>query len=436
MELLIKNATILTADDERPVIQKGYIGIDGGKIVYLSDVPPLTKVYREKDATDCIIMPGMINAHTHVSMSSMRGWADDYALQDWLFNYIFPVEGRHTPDTIYVSAMLGIAEMIRCGTISITDMYMQIPFVAQAAQEAGIYANISNGATCFDAANYDFATDGVTRQMEEMLEKYHGADDGRIRLDASIHAEYTSFPKLWQANAEFAKKHGLNMHVHLSETAKEHEECKARYGGKTPAQVLAENGVFDTRTTAAHCVYVTEEDMALLASKQVSVAHNPVSNLKLASGIAPVAKMLEMGVNVALGTDGVASNNNHDLFEEMKLAAILQKGVSGDPTLLPAHQALKLATRGGAFAQGREKEIGMLKVGYDASLIMLNVDRAHLQPVHDPLSTVVYSARGLDVCMTMVRGKVLYEDGVYRTIDLARIRHALKDRVIPQLFQA
>lgn len=436
MELLIKNATILTADDQRPVIQKGYIGIDGGKIVYLSDVPPLTKVYREKDATDCIIMPGMINAHTHVSMSSMRGWADDYALQDWLFNYIFPVEGRHTPDTIYVSAMLGMAEMIRCGTISITDMYMQIPFVAQAAQEAGIYANISNGATCFDAANYDFATDGVTRQMEEMLEKYHGADDGRIRLDASIHAEYTSFPKLWQANAVFAAKHGLNMHVHLSETAKEHEECKARYGGKTPAQVLAENGVFDTRTTAAHCVYVTEEDMALLASKQVSVAHNPVSNLKLASGIAPVAKMLEMGVNVALGTDGVASNNNHDLFEEMKLAAILQKGVSGDPTLLPAHQALKMATRGGAFAQGREKEIGMLKVGYDASLIMLNTDRAHLQPVHDPLSTAVYSARGLDVCMTMVRGKVLYEDGVYRTIDLARIRHALKDRVIPQLFQA
>lgn len=436
MELLIKNATILTADDQRPVIQKGYIGIDGGKIVYLSDVPPLTKVYREKDATDCIIMPGMINAHTHVSMSSMRGWADDYALQDWLFNYIFPVEGRHTPDTIYVSAMLGMAEMIRCGTISITDMYMQIPFVAQAAQEAGIYANISNGATCFDAANYDFATDGVTRQMEEMLEKYHGADDGRIRLDASIHAEYTSFPKLWQANAAFAAKHGLNMHVHLSETAKEHEECKARYGGKTPAQVLAENGVFDTRTTAAHCVYVTEEDMALLASKQVSVAHNPVSNLKLASGIAPVAKMLEMGVNVALGTDGVASNNNHDLFEEMKLAAILQKGVSGDPTLLPAHQALKMATRGGAFAQGREKEIGMLKVGYDASLIMLNTDRAHLQPVHDPLSAAVYSARGLDVCMTMVRGKVLYEDGVYRTIDLARIRHALKDRVIPQLFQA
>ena len=299
MELLIKNATILTADDERPVIQKGYIGIDGGKIVYLSDVPPLTKVYREKDATDCIIMPGMINAHTHVSMSSMRGWADDYALQDWLFHYIFPVEGRHTPDTIYVSAMLGMAEMIRCGTISITDMYMQIPFVAQAAQEAGIYANISNGATCFDAANYNFATDNVTRQMEEMLEKYHGADDGRIRLDASIHAEYTSFPKLWQANAEFAAKHGLNMHVHLSETAKEHEECKARYGGKTPAQVLAENGVFDTRTTAAHCVYVTEEDMALLASKQVSVAHTPVSNLKLASGIAPVAKMLEMGVNVA-----------------------------------------------------------------------------------------------------------------------------------------
>ena len=436
MELLIKNATILTADDDRPLIQKGYIGIDGGKIVYLSDVPPQTAARREKDAGGRIVMPGLVNAHTHVSMSSMRGWADDYALQDWLFNYIFPVEGRHNPDTIYVSAMLGIAEMIRFGTVSITDMYMQIPFVAQAAMEAGIYANISNGATCFDAEHYDFATDNVTRQMEEMLEKYHGADQGRIRLDASIHAEYTSFPKLWRANADFAQKHGLNMHVHLSETAKEHEECKARYGGKTPAQVLAEHSVFDTRATAAHCVYVTEADMALLAEKQVTVAHNPVSNLKLASGIAPVAKMLERGVNVALGTDGVASNNNHDLFEEMKLAALLQKGVSGDPTLLPAHEALKMATRGGAFAQGREKEIGMLKVGYDASLIMLDTDAAHLQPVHDPLSTAVYSARGFDVCMPMVRGKVLYEDGVFHTIDLARVRHALKDRVMPVLFQA
>ena len=436
MELLIKNAMILTADDDRPMIQKGYIGVSGGKIVYLSDVPPLTQVRREKDATGCIVMPGLVNAHTHVSMSAMRGYADDYALQDWLYNYIFPVEGRHTPDTIYVSAMLGMAEMIRFGTIAITDMYMQIPQVAQAAMDAGIYANISNGATCFDEPNYDFATDGVTRQMEEMLERFHGADDGRIRLDASIHAEYTSFPRLWRANAEFARKHGLNMHVHLSESAREHEECKARHGGKTPAQVLAEQGVFDTRATAAHCVYVTEEDMALLAEKQVTVAHNPVSNLKLASGIAPVARMQQMGVNVALGTDGVASNNNHDLFEEMKLAAILQKGVSGDPTLLPAHEALKMATRNGAFAQGREHQIGMLKVGYDASMIMLNADRLHLQPVHDPLSTAVYSARGFDVCMTMVRGKILYEDTVFHTIDLSRIRHALKDRVMPVLFQA
>ncbi len=436
MELLIKNAMILTADDDRPMIQKGYIGIDGGKIVYLSDVPPLTPVRREKDATGCIVMPGLINAHTHVSMSAMRGFADDHDLQDWLYNYVFPVEGRHTPDTIYVSAMLGMAEMIRFGVISITDMYMQIPHVARAAMEAGIYANISNGATCFDEPGYNFATDGVTRQMEEMLECYHNADDGRIRLDASIHAEYTSFPKLWRANAEFAQKHGLNMHVHLSETAKEHEECKARHGGKTPTQVLAAEGVFDTRATAAHCVYVTEEDMELLASKQVSVAHNPVSNLKLASGIAPVSKMLQKGVNVALGTDGVASNNNHDLFEELKLAAILQKGVTGDPTVLPAHEALKMATRNGAFAQGRENQIGMLKVGYDASMIMLNTNMTHLQPVHDPLSTAVYSARGFDVCMTMVRGKILYEDMAFRTIDLARIRHALKDRVMPVLFQA
>ena len=436
MELLIKHAHILTADDACPVIRDGYLGIDGGKIVYLSDVAPEEPAVREIDAAGKVLMPGMVNAHTHVSMTSMRGYADDYALQDWLFNYIFPVEGRHTPETIYWGAMLGMAEMLRFGTVSITDMYMQIPNVARAALDAGLYANISNGATCFDAASYDFATDGVTRQMEEMLANYHGADNGRIRLDASIHAEYTSFPKLWQENAAFAAKHGLNMHVHLSETAKEHEECKARYGGKTPTQVLAEAGVFDTRATAAHCVYVTEEDMAILASKQVSVAHNPVSNLKLASGIAPVAKMQQLGVNVALGTDGVASNNNHDLFEELKLAAILQKGVAGDPTLLPAHQALKMATVNGAFAQNREQQLGMLKVGYDASLILVDTTQPHLQPMHDPLSAAVYSARGCDVCMTMVRGKVLYENGIYHTIDMERVRHALQQQVMPVLFRA
>ena len=436
MELLIKNAAILTADEACPVIPNGYIGIRDGKIAHLSAEAPQEAAACTIDAAGRIVMPGMVNAHTHVSMSSMRGSADDYALQDWLFNYIFPVEGRHTPDTIYYGALLGMAEMLRFGTVSITDMYMQIPCVAQAALEAGLYANISNGATCFDAANYDFASDNVTRQMEEMLEKYHGADKGRIRLDASIHAEYTSFPALWRANAEFAAKHGLNMHVHLSETAKEHAECKARYGGLTPTQVLAREGVFDTRATAAHCVYVTEEDMALLAEKQVTVAHNPVSNLKLASGIAPVAKMQQLGVNVALGTDGVASNNNHDLFEEMKLAAILQKGALGDPTVLPAAKALQMATRNGAFAQKREDELGMLRVGYDASLIMLDSNAPHLRPVHDPLSTAVYSARGCDVCMTMVRGKVLYENGIWHTIDMERILHALDGQVIPTLYQA
>ena len=198
----------------------------------------------------------------------------------------------------------------------------------------------------------------------------------------------------------------------------------AKYG-KTPTAILAENGVFDTRATAAHCVWVTEEDMEILKEKNVTVAHNPVSNLKLASGVARVTKMLEKGVNVSLGTDGVCSNNNHDLFEEIKLAALLQKGVSGDPRVIPAHQTLYMATRSGAFAQGREQEIGQLKAGFDASLILVDTAKPGLYPVHNPLSTLAYSVRGGDVTMTMIRGKVLYKNGVYTTLDVERIRERL-----------
>lgn len=435
MELLIQNACILTCDDDRPVLRKGCLGVDEGKIVWLSDRLPAEPAKRVLDGTDKILMPGMVNAHAHVSMSLLRGYADDYNLQDWLNQYIFPAEAKLDGEAVYIGALLGMAEMARFGTISLTDMYMKIPFVAKAAIEAGLYANISNAAMSFDPESYCFETDGVTRQMEEALEQWHNTDHGRVRLDAAIHGEYTSFPKLWRDYSDMAKRNGLNMHVHLSETAFEHSECLRRYG-RTPAQMLASEGVFDVRTTAAHCVHVSDEDMRLLAEKQVTAVHNPVSNLKLASGVARVTDLLNSGVPVALGTDGVASNNNHDLFEEMKLAAILQKGVTGDPTAVPAWTALKMATRGGAFAQGRENEIGMLRVGYDASLILLDAGSPQLTPVHDPVSAAVYSARGSDVCLTMVRGKVIYENGRYPTIDLERVRWTLKNKVLPRMFGA
>ena len=433
-DTLIKNVTAVTMDDEGHLYHDAYIAIKDGKITYIGTDAPQEQAEKVIDGRGMIAMPGLVNTHSHAAMSLMRGYADDYVLQEWLNDHVFPIEGKLVGDDVYWAMLWTQAEMLATGTIAYTDMYMHLPKMAEAAVDGGLYANISNGAMCFNPAGYCFDTDSVTGQNREVLERFHKADTGRVKLDVSIHAEYTSFPGLWQDFSAYAAENGLNMHIHLSETRAEHENCIAKYG-KTPAAILAENGVFNTRTTAAHCVWVSDADMDLLREKQVTVAHNPVSNLKLASGIAPVARMLEKGVNVALGTDGVCSNNNHDLFEEIKLAALLQKGVSGDPRLVPAQQALKMATRAGAFAQGREQEIGQLKEGFDASLILVDTGKPGLYPVHNPVSTLAYSARGGDVYLTMIRGKVLYENGLYTALDMERIRSKMEP-ILNRLFRA
>lgn len=434
LDTLIKNVTAVTMDDEGHLYHDAYIAIKDGKITYIGTDAPQEKAEKVIDGRGMIAMPGLVNTHSHAAMSLMRGYADDYVLQEWLNDHVFPIEGKLVGEDVYWAMLWTQAEMLATGTIAYTDMYMHLPKMAEAAVDGGLYANISNGAMCFNPAGYCFDTDSVTGQNREVLERFHKADNGRVKLDVSIHAEYTSFPGLWQDFSAYAAEKGLNMHIHLSETRAEHENCIAKYG-KTPAAILAENGVFNTRTTAAHCVWVSDADMDLLREKQVTVAHNPVSNLKLASGIAPVARMLEKGVNVALGTDGVCSNNNHDLFEEIKLAALLQKGISGDPRLVPAQQALKMATRAGAFAQGREQEIGQLKEGFDASLILVDTGKPGLYPVHNPVSTLAYSARGGDVYLTMIRGKVLYENGIYTALDMERIRSKMEP-ILNRLFHA
>ena len=434
LDTLIKNVTAVTMDDEGHLYSDAYIAIKDGKISYIGTEAPQEQAEKVIDGRGMIAMPGLVNTHSHAAMSLMRGYADDYVLQEWLNDHVFPIEGKLVGDDVYWAMLWAQAEMLATGTIAYTDMYMHLPKMAQAAEDGGLYANISNGAMCFNPAGYCFDTDGVTGQNREVLERFHQVDNGRVKLDVSIHAEYTSFPGLWQDFSAYAAENGLNMHIHLSETRAEHENCIAKYG-KTPAAILAENGVFNTRATAAHCVWVSDADMDLLREKQVTVAHNPVSNLKLASGIAPVARMLEKGVNVALGTDGVCSNNNHDLFEEIKLAALLQKGVSGDPRLVPAQQALKMATRAGAFAQGSEQEIGQLKEGFDASLILVDTGKPGLYPVHNPVSTLAYSARGGDVYLTMIRGKVLYENGIYTALDMEHIRSKMEP-ILNRLFHA
>lgn len=434
LDTLIKNVTAVTMDDENNIYSDAFIGIKDGKITYVGKEQPAEEAKKVIDGAGMIAMPGLVNTHSHAAMSLMRGYADDYVLQEWLNDHVFPIEGKLQGDDVYWAMLWTQAEMLATGTIAYTDMYMHLPKMAQAAVDGGLYANVSNGAMCFDPAGYCFDTDSVTRQNREVLERWHNADSGRVKLDVSIHAEYTSFPKLWQDFSAFAWENDLNMHVHLSETRSEHEGCLAKYG-KTPAAILEENGVFNTRTTAAHCVWVSNEDLEILANKQVTVAHNPVSNLKLASGVAPVTRMVEKGVNVALGTDGVCSNNNHDLFEEIKMSALLQKGFTGDPRVIPAQEALYMATRAGAFAQGREQEIGQLKEGFDASLILVNTQKPGLYPVHNPVSTLAYSARGGDVHLTMIRGKVLYENGVYTSLDIEGIRARMVP-ILNRLFHA
>lgn len=418
-DILFCGADIITMCDESPVIREGFVGVTGKKVSYAGREKPEGDAARIIDCKHKILMPGLVNAHTHTAMCLLRGYADDYALQDWLYNKVFPVEAKLTPKAVMAGVRLGFAEMLRTGTTSISDMYYFQPQMAQLALDCGIRASICNAVIAFDEDAFDPKADRAILETIELAEYFHGKGDGRIRADAAIHAEYTSTPKTWRTVVGMAQKYGLCLQVHLSETEAEHKECIGRHG-KTPAAVMAENRVFDVKAIAAHCVWITDDDMDILAQKGVSCAHNPVGNLKLASGIARVKAMQERGMNVALGTDGCCSNNTHDLFEEIKAAALLAKGTSLDPTALSAYEALKLATVNGARAQGRENEIGKIQAGMEADIILVDLSEPMTRPVYDPVSAIVYSVRGSDVCLTMVQGRVLYENGLYHTIDIER----------------
>ena len=365
-------------------------------------------------------------------MAPLRGWSEDKPLQPWLES-VWEIEARMDERTVRNATLLGIMEALRFGTTSVSEMYDHIGAIAEAVAQSGIKANIARGTTMFQGDEFDFRTFPGCVELREAVEQWHDYDDGRIRIEASIHGEYTSTYQLWEALATYAAEEGLGMHVHLSETKKEHEESLER-NGLTPAQVLDCHRVWDVRASAAHCVWLDEEDMGMLSRRGVSAVHCPVSNLKLGSGIAPVVRMRAEGMNVALGTDSVASNNNLDLFEEIKLAALLAKVQTGKPDALPAAEVLKMATRGGAIAQGREDECGQIALGMDADLILLDFTKTHLIPCHDVISQLVYAASGHDVVLTMVRGRILYRDGQFPTIDELAVLQELAGYTIPTLF--
>ena len=432
MSILIHNCTAVLMDEAGTVLPNAYVVVEGTKIRSVSTQRPWGSFEEQIDGRGNVLMPGFVNAHSHVPMTAMRGYGDGNNLQDWLHNYIFPVEARWDDRAIRACTDLGLAEMIASGTTCIADMYMHTGAVARMVLESGVSANLSCGGVYFGAPE-DFSPDacGDCRNQIALTEEWNGVGDGQIKVDASIHAEYTSNPSLWQWMAGYAAEHGLGMHVHVSETRSEHESCLQKYG-KTPVAMLDQYGVWVNGGTAAHCVWVSDADMELMVQRNITAVHNPVSNLKLASGAARVPRLLERGVNVALGTDGVASNNSHDLFEEIKLAALLHKGIGLDPAAVTARQALEMATINGARALRRNT--GVIAPGKTADLILVDLAAPNLFPCHDVEEDLVYSARGSNVVMNMARGRVIYEKGEFFTLDLEKIRAEVESYALPRIF--
>ena len=415
MKTLLKNACIYTPQG---VIRDGFVAVDGTMIAAVGAARPEGDFDREKDMSGKLLLPGLVNAHTHAAMTLLRGVGTDLPLQRWLFDSVFPVEARLTGEDIRIGTALALLEMLACGTTSFTDMYFFPWETAKLVADSGIKANLCYPVQAFDPADtYD--KNESARKLEQFYADWHNAAGGRVRVDGCLHAEYTCNADVAAGTAAWSRQAGAQLHIHLSETKSEHENCLAKYG-KTPAQWMNDLGVFDVPCTAAHCVWVTAEDRALLRRRSVSVAHNPTSNMKLGSGFAPIPELLAEGVNVALGTDGAASNNNLNMPEEMHLAAIIHDGYRQDTSLLPAAQVLDMATVNGARAQGRE-DTGIIEAGKRADMIAIDLDRPHLFPHLDTAGLAVYSAQAADVCMTMVDGRVLYENGEFLTLDRERI---------------
>ena len=368
------------------------------------------------DGRGKLIIPGFFNNHSHVPMTLTRGYGEELSLYDWLFKRIFPFEALLTEDDMYWGALLGIAEMLSGGTVSFTDMYMRIQGVFRAVVDAGIKASLSNGLTG-DASTVLEET-AWYRETETLI-KDAKTTDGLVIPNASLHAQYTSAPELISQLVDYAKDRELRMHVHLSETEGEHEECKEKYG-KTPSRFFTDLGLFDVPTTAAHAIFIEGEDYDLLRDKKVSLAHMPSSNLKIGSGLADVKSWRDHGIRVTIGTDGAGSNNNLDMIEEVTLASFLAKGMHCDPLLFSTKELLTFATQNGALAQGRH-DTGLLMEGYRADLAVVDMSTLKFQPLYDLGTSLFTNANASDVALTMVNGRVLYRDGEFSTIEIEKV---------------
>lgn len=412
MNLLLDNISIIPMTASNLVLEKGYIVIADNLIKEMGEgKAPEGKYDRIIDGTNQVALPGFVNTHTHAAMTLLRGYADDLPLMEWLETKIWPLEAKMTAEDIYWGTMLAIVEMIKSGTTTFADMYFCMDEVAQAVGKTGIRAVLARGMIGVGPENEMAVT-----QSRELVQKWQGAASGRISFRLGPHAPYTCPPDYLKRVIDLADQLQTGIHIHLAETRGEVDDCIKQYG-KTPIQLMESVGLFKHQVLAAHCVHLTADDIDILKKYNVGVAHNPESNMKLSSGIAPVPEMLNAGIPVALGTDGASSNNNLDMLQEMRSCALLHKVNTLNPTVIPAGQALEMATAHGAKALGLDKEIGRLAPGMKADIIMMDLSPAHMTPRYDILANIVYSAQAADVLTVIVDGKIIMEDRVIKTFD-------------------
>jgi len=419
MELMIKGSFVVIRPDK--ILKDGVVIVEGDRIVDIGKESELKDKYSGYEAIGGkgkVVLPGLVNCHTHAAMTLLRGYADDMVLSEWLTQKIWPVEAHLKPEDVYVGTLLACLEMLKSGITAFADMYFYMDKAAKAVVESGIRAVISHG--MIELGNVEKGEKDL-REAERIVKTCQGLGDGRVTTMFGPHAPYTCSPEYLQKVKETAEKYNVGIHIHLAETRDEAEKIKNAFAvdlkDKGVIEYVDELGILDSTVLAAHVVWVSEKEIEILAKRGVKVAHNPVSNLKLASGVAPIPQMLKNGVAVGLATDGAASNNCLDIFEEMKVSAIIHKAHNFDPTVTSAAEVLEMATIGGAKALLLDKDIGTLEVGKKADIVILDLKNPRLVPLHNIISHLVYAAKSSDVCTVIVDGNILMENREVKILD-------------------
>ena len=433
MDTLISNVTAVTMNEKTDVLFGAYIGITDGKIAYIGKNAPAEQPKTIIDGTGMVAMPGLVNCHTHLATSVLRNFVDDAGKREAL-EQLLSRQDKLDNRAAKAAALLAIAECLRFGITSVSDLYYYPEATAQAVKESGIKANLALSSYRFIDQNedFDFEKDEQCQELVRLVDAWHGFDDNRIKIDGGIYAEYTSNYQLWEAISDFAAEKGLGIQLHLSETAEEVESCEDR-SGLTPAELLACHRIFRVPVTAATCACLTEDERTALGKYKATAVATPIASAKMGQPATPIKDLVKAGMNVALGTGGAFDSGNLDMFEVMRTAALQTRQETGDADALPAIAPLMMATVCGAKAQGRAGECGMLKEGMDADIALVDFSAPHLLPCHNVPAGLVFSAKGGDVAMTMVRGKILYQNGQFPTIDLNAVVSEIMEYAIPRL---